>query len=86
MLALKDDIFEQETLRSKRDLKNRTVSQRHNTSSSSLYSPKTCPIRIEKHKTKESCHHAYHLECIKGWLINHDDCPMCRRDYLDNYS
>ena len=89
-IALKDDIFEQETLRSIREVGNLTVSQTQTTSSSSLYSPKTCPICLIKYKTgdeiawskNEGCYHAYHFECIEVWLMNHDNCPICRRDYL----
>ena len=90
--TLKNDIYEQqETLRSIRELGNITVSQRQ-ISSSSLYSPKTCQICIEKYKSgddiawskNEDCFHAYHLECIEDWLMSNDDCPMCRRNYLVN--
>lgn len=26
----------------------------------------------------ETCPHAFHVQCITLWLMNHDDCPMCR--------
>ncbi len=60
-------------------------------SAASLYSPSTCPICIETYKMgeeiawsfNEKCHHAFHLECISDWLMSHDDCPMCRLDYLN---
>jgi len=29
------------------------------------------------------CQHTFHKECIVGWLLKHDDCPCCRRQYLD---
>jgi len=29
-----------------------------------------------------SCEHAFHHECISGWLSGHPNCPICRRDYL----
>jgi len=28
------------------------------------------------------CCHAFHEECIKIWLNEHDECPMCRRKWL----
>lgn len=60
-------------------------------SASSLYSPSTCPICIESFKKgeeiawsfNEKCHHAFHLECISDWLMSHDECPMCRLDFLN---
>eukprot|EP00554_Chaetoceros_debilis_P007534 CAMPEP_0194076354 /NCGR_PEP_ID=MMETSP0149-20130528/3161_1 /TAXON_ID=122233 /ORGANISM="Chaetoceros debilis, Strain MM31A-1" /LENGTH=209 /DNA_ID=CAMNT_0038757073 /DNA_START=305 /DNA_END=935 /DNA_ORIENTATION=+ len=56
----------------------------------SLYSPKTCPICFEDYKKgddiawskNEKCHHAYHVDCIMQWLMENDDCPMCREQYV----
>jgi len=28
------------------------------------------------------CPHVYHKECIIEWLMDHDECPNCRQDYL----
>jgi hypothetical protein len=28
------------------------------------------------------CNHCYHQDCISQWLIKHDECPVCRSDYL----
>lgn len=54
--------------------------------SSSLYSPKSCPIRIEKYKDlddicwsrNDKCYHAHHLIYMIQWLMKHDNlnCPM----------
>ena len=56
----------------------------------SLYSPRSCPICCENYQKgdaiawskNESCHHAYHVDCILEWLMEHEDCPMCRAKYL----
>lgn len=60
-------------------------------SSGSLYSPTSCAICIERYSKgdeiawsfNERCHHAFHLDCILDWLLKHDDCPLCRMDYLN---
>ena len=60
-------------------------------SSSSLYSPRACPICLETYKAgedvawshNEECFHAFHLECIVDWLMKSDECPMCRENYLN---
>jgi hypothetical protein len=81
----KDDLFV-ESMRSLRGAMNIKTDR----STSSLYSPKSCPICIEEYKVGDQigwsrnteCHHAFHLDCILDWLMDNDDCPMCRRDYL----
>ena len=30
----------------------------------------------------KACHHAYHAKCILLWLMNHDDCPTCRANFI----
>ena len=62
-----------------------------NIDESSLYSPKSCPICCDDYakgdyiawSKNEQCCHAFHTDCIMQWLMNHDDCPMCRNNYLD---
>ena len=57
---------------------------------SSIYSPKSCCICMAKYKhgddicwsQNERCYHAFHLECMLEWLMKHNECPMCRRNYL----
>eukprot|EP00979_Chaetoceros_neogracilis_P014037 scaffold4371_cov230-Chaetoceros_neogracile.AAC.1 len=59
--------------------------------SETLYSPKTCAICLEIYKVNdticwsanEACHHAYHLDCMVGWLMENDECPLCRENYLE---
>mmetsp|Transcript_3401 Transcript_3401/g.4522 ORF Transcript_3401/g.4522 Transcript_3401/m.4522 type:complete len:352 (-) Transcript_3401:411-1466(-) len=59
-------------------------------STSSLHSPRSCPICMELYHEGESvawsrnekCHHVFHLDCLMDWLMENDDCPMCREKYL----
>lgn len=30
-----------------------------------------------------NCLHRFHRPCISAWLLKHEDCPCCRRNYLD---
>jgi len=63
---------------------------RHDSSYSSLYSPKSCSICFENYKIgdnicwsrNDSCPHAFHQECLTTWLLGHNDCPLCREHYL----
>lgn len=56
----------------------------------SLLSPRSCPICYEKYKKgdeiawshNEECLHAFHVKCIIEWLIDNDECPMCRSNYI----
>ena len=49
-----------------------------------------CAICGENYRVKDvicwsksdQCSHAFHVECIKPWLMRHHQCPMCRQDYL----
>mmetsp|Transcript_8821 Transcript_8821/g.13339 ORF Transcript_8821/g.13339 Transcript_8821/m.13339 type:complete len:250 (-) Transcript_8821:2634-3383(-) len=58
--------------------------------SSSLYSPKECAICMSRYKhgdaicwsQNEKCFHAYHLSCMVEWLMKHNECPMCRRNFF----
>lgn len=59
-------------------------------SKKSLYSPKSCPICLEEYKANDEiawsknhdCAHAFHLDCILDWLMDNEDCPLCRAHYL----
>ncbi len=63
-----------------------------NSSVESLYSPRTCPICLEEYKEgddicwskNKNCPHAFHLDCMAEWLIENDECPMCRENYLED--
>lgn len=58
--------------------------------SSSLYSPKECAICMAKYKhnddicwsRNDKCVHVYHLSCMMERLMKHNECPMCRRNFL----
>jgi len=57
----------------------------------SSYSPKACPICCKDYvkgdniawSKNEQCCHAFHTDCIIEWLMDRDDCPMCRNNYLE---
>lgn len=52
----------------------------------------SCPICFEEYSVgdeicisrNESCPHQFHFECLQSWLLKHDDCPLCRANYLNN--
>lgn len=55
-----------------------------------LDSTKTCPICFEAYvigdeicsSRNTACPHVYHAACLTHWLMKHNDCPLCRADYL----
>jgi hypothetical protein len=55
------------------------------------YDEAACPICLEPYKpgdevcwsTNEDCPHSFRLDCMMKWLMTHDDCPLCRADYLN---
>jgi len=50
-----------------------------------------CAICLERFQPDEeiccshnkNCAHRFHRPCISAWLLKHEDCPCCRRNYLD---
>mmetsp|Transcript_15372 Transcript_15372/g.17563 ORF Transcript_15372/g.17563 Transcript_15372/m.17563 type:complete len:239 (+) Transcript_15372:233-949(+) len=70
------------------------INWKQETATSALYSAKHCPICIEPYQEGEEicwskndrCRHAFHLDCIMTWLMKHDDCPVCRANYLTETS
>lgn len=61
-------------------------------STDSERSLKSCPICLDAYEDGEDvcwskndeCVHAFHLSCMMEWLMDNDDCPMCRANYLTN--
>ena len=52
-------------------------------------SSKMCPICLEDYKnsdqvchSKSQCGHIYHVACLMNWMIQNDDCPICRAVFL----
>ena len=41
----------------------------------------TCSICLNivgKRKCKTECGHSFHYKCIYKWILNNDNCPLCR--------
>ena len=55
------------------------------------YDEAVCPICLEPYKegdeicwsSNDDCPHSFHLDCMMKWLMTHDNCPLCRADYLN---
>lgn len=49
-----------------------------------------CPVCWEEYVENDKicwsqnpqCNHTFHIECIQPWLMQHDQCPLCRNNYL----
>merc|ERR1712038_1903005 len=51
----------------------------------------SCPICLDDFcvgddvcwsKRSEECVHIYHVKCIMDWLMDHDECPTCRQQFV----
>ena len=68
----------------------RSSSQVDTYSAESLNSPTSCSICLQNYSVgddicwsrNDECKHAFHIECISHWLMKHNDCPICRSNYL----
>merc|ERR1712045_190567 len=49
-----------------------------------------CPICLDDFRIgdevcwskNEKCLHIHHLDCMMNWLMDHDDCPLCRQEFV----
>jgi len=63
-------------------------------STKSMYKVDTCFICLEKFKVGESifwsknikCDHCFHAQCMRRWLFENDDCPLCRENFIGQTS
>lgn len=47
--------------------------------------PMDCAICFDKcfvARSKTTCHHDYHSECLVAWLGDNDTCPLCRKTLI----
>lgn len=73
------------------DLESNSV-EIENTARKGSLSVKVCVICSEEYKEgdsvafskKSTCNHSFHIDCLVKWLMNHDNCPLCRLSYFDN--
>jgi len=62
-------------------------------SAPTVYSHQTCPICLEFYQEgddicwsrNQMCCHAYHSECMVGWLMNSDECCLCACNFLQGH-
>jgi len=55
-----------------------------------LYTVESCFICLENYEVGEKifwsrndqCSHSFHSTCMLRWLMDHNNCPLCREDYL----
>lgn len=56
-----------------------------------LFSQPECPICLQIYEVGDNlacaktykCNHIFHEDCIKCWLKQHNECPLCRVDMLE---
>jgi len=56
---------------------------------SKTFSSNMCSICLNHYEdgdgicsSRNDCGHGFHLDCIMGWLLHNDDCPLCRSQFL----
>jgi hypothetical protein len=94
MLDKDDIVVESIRTSTHRSIRESMIKQESSGNISTFYSPKSCPICLERYvngdeicwSRNEKCHHAYHLQCILEWLLHSNECPLCRVDYLNQMS
>lgn len=79
-----EDMNENESI-SEAELEGESLQKSSDTSASEQF----CNICLEEYKVGEEigwskndlCHHVFHKHCILEWLVQHQDCPICRNKY-----
>ncbi|CAD8105100.1 unnamed protein product [Paramecium primaurelia] len=41
-----------------------------------------CNMEIGEKYRKLGCNHYYHSKCIKNWLLQHNNCPVCKQNVV----
>ncbi|KAM3138910.1 hypothetical protein pb186bvf_008923 [Paramecium bursaria] len=41
-----------------------------------------CDLEVGQKYRKLGCRHMYHSKCIRDWLLQHKDCPVCKREVV----
>ena len=67
-----------------------SVSSRHSVDSVESEGLEPCAICLEHYEEGDEicwshnrhCDHVFHQECIVEWLGHHNECPICRQDFL----
>ena len=49
----------------------------------------SCPICYIDYEVKQKiklleCGHAFHINCVKEWLLKNPNCPICKNNLLKN--
>jgi hypothetical protein len=69
---------------------NSTVSEEGDEDDDDDESHPTCAICLKNYQVHDEicfshnpeCHHPFHRDCIEEWLLRHNECPCCRKNYV----
>jgi len=70
--------------------KSNLVIQSNNTWDEALEASRTCSICLSAYENgdgicysrNDQCVHGFHTNCAVGWFARHEECPICRAQYL----
>ena len=76
--------------RRRNSISGKSITMPRDISISKLQNNEFCSICLEAYDISEEicssknkmCHHKFHLDCMVSWLMDHDECPICRLPYL----